>query len=160
MKTIMLLLFVLGGSFSNKFASPHHPVKREIRLLPTRIIDGDTFEGRANDSTFRIRLNGIDAPERGQDFYNVSKQRLGELCKESPLLVTLINKDRYGRWIADVHNSNKIFINYKLVEEGLAWHFKKYSSDTLLAALENKARANRTGLWANNNPMPPWVKRK
>jgi micrococcal nuclease len=160
MKTFLLLLFVVSSGLSNKSASLKHPVKREIRLLPSRIIDGDTFEGRAHDSTYRIRLNGIDAPERGQDFYNVSKQRLGELCKNSPLLVTLFNKDRYGRWIADVHTSNNIFINYKLVEEGLAWHFKKYSADTLLAALENNARAKRAGLWVNNNPVPPWVKRK
>jgi endonuclease YncB( thermonuclease family) len=160
MKTILLLLFVSGSGLNYKFTPHKHPAKREIRLLATRIIDGDTFEGRANDSTFRIRLNGIDAPERGQDFYNVSKQRLGELCKDSPLLVTLFNKDRYGRWIADVHSRNNIFINYKLVEEGLAWHFKKYSSDTLLAALENNARAKRSGLWVNNNPVAPWVKRK
>jgi micrococcal nuclease len=160
MKTILLLLFVLSSGLGNTSASLKIPVKREIRLFPTRIIDGDTFEGRANDSTFRIRLNGIDAPERGQDFYNVSKQRLGELCKDSPLVVKLFNKDRYGRWIADVYTRNKIFINYKLVEEGLAWHFKKYSSDTLLAALENNARVKRTGLWVNNNPVAPWVKRK
>lgn len=160
MKTILLLLFVLSSGLGNTSDSLKIPAKREIRLFPTRIIDGDTFEGRANDSTFRIRLNGIDAPERGQDFYNVSKQRLGELCKDSPLVVKLFNKDRYGRWIADVYSRNKIFINYKLVEEGLAWHFKKYSSDTLLAALENNARAKRTGLWVNNNPVAPWVKRK
>jgi micrococcal nuclease len=160
MKTIVLLLFFSGSGFSPNFSSFNQPVKREIRLFPTRILDGDTFEGRANDSTFRIRLNGIDAPERGQDFYNVSKQRLGELCKDSPLMVRLFNKDRYGRWIADVYTRNNILINYKLVEEGLAWHFKKYSSDTLLAALENKARSKKAGLWVSSSPVPPWVKRK
>ena len=159
MKIIILLLCSFSGISLVLPAPENHPPRREIRLIATRIIDGDTFEGRANDSTFRIRLNGIDAPERGQDFYNVSKQRLGELCNDSPLKVSLYNKDRYGRWIADVTNKSNVHINYRLVEEGLAWHYKKYSADTLLAALEEKARAAKSGIWITKNPIAPWIKR-
>ena len=142
------------GNDVNKYA------RRLICLHTTRIIDGDTFEGRANDSTFRIRLNAIDAPERGQGYYQVSKKRLGDLCEDGPLDVTLISKDRYGRWIADVSNQSNIFINQQLVKEGMAWVYRKYSRDTTLVALENKARVERKGLWNENNPVAPWLKRK
>ncbi len=160
MKILLPIVFftVVGNISLPYFSNP--PVKREIKLIATRIIDGDTFEGRANDSTFRIRLNGIDAPERGQEFYAVSKQRLGELCRDSPLKVLLYNKDRYGRWIADVYNQDNIHVNYKLVEEGLAWHFKKYSGDNVLALLEDSARVRKAGLWISKETVAPWIKRK
>ncbi len=161
MKIRIQVLLLLAASFfcaSANFISS--PVKAVKFLFATRIIDGDTFEARDSLNTYRIRLNGIDAPERGQDFYQLSKKRLGELCKSGPLTVTLFRKDRYGRWIADVVNSRNIDISYCLVGEGLAWHFKKYSKDAVLANLEIKARKAKSGLWQMQNPVAPWVVRK
>jgi endonuclease YncB( thermonuclease family) len=132
----------------------------EIRLTVYRVVDGDSFEGRASGQNYKIRLFGIDAPEKGQDFYRKSKDRLGELCKDGPLLIKLKNKDYFGRWVADAYTSKGIFINQAMVREGFAWHFTKYSKDSTLHRLEKVARASKSGLWEFNNPTPPWEFRK
>lgn len=129
-------------------------------LSATRISDGDSFEGRGKEGTFRIRLYGIDAPEMGQDFSRKSKEGLGELCRSGPLKVVVINKDKYGRLVCNVYNNKGQFINEVMVAEGLAWHFKKYSSDRVLDSLESDARGNKKGLWILENPLPPWEYRK
>ncbi|WP_421946230.1 thermonuclease family protein [Pedobacter sp.] len=55
---------------------------------------------------------------------------------------------------------NKQNVNQEMVKLGMAWHFKKYSSDVTYAALENNARRNRIGLWKEPNPIAPWEWRK
>jgi len=132
----------------------------EIRLTVYKIIDGDSFEGRANGQNFRIRLFGIDAPEKGQDFYQKSKDRLGQLCKEGPIIIKLRNKDYFGRWVADGFTSKGEFINQTMVKEGLAWHFTKYSKDATLKKLERDARDAQIGIWSLRNPTAPWEYRK
>lgn len=132
----------------------------QISLTVYKIIDGDSFEGRANGQNFRIRLFGIDAPEKGQDFYQKSKERLGQLCKEGPINIKLRNKDYFGRWVADGYTFNGEFINQTMVKEGLAWHFTKYSKDATLKKLERDARDAQIGIWSVKNPIPPWEYRK
>jgi len=132
----------------------------EIRLTVYRIIDGDSFEGRANGQNYRIRLFGIDAPEKGQDFYQKSKERLGELCKEGPINIKIRNKDYFGRWVADAYSYKGEFINQTMVKEGLAWHFTKYSKDPTLKKLERDARDAQIGIWSLSNPTAPWAYRK
>jgi micrococcal nuclease len=132
----------------------------EIRLTVYKIIDGDSFEGRANGQNYRIRLFGIDAPEKGQDFYQKSKDRLGQLCKEGPITIKIRNKDYFGRWVADGSTFKGESINQTLVKEGLAWHFTKYSKDPTLKKLEKDARDAQIGIWSVKNSIPPWEYRK
>ena len=134
--------------------------ENEISLTVYRIIDGDSFEGRANGQNYRIRLFGIDAPEKGQDFYQKSKDRLGQLCKEGPILIKIRNKDYFGRWVADAYSSKGEFINQAMVKDGLAWHFTKYSKDDTLKKLEKEARDAQIGIWSIRDPIAPWVYRK
>ena len=47
-------------------------------------------------------------------------------------------------------------LNEELLKAGLAWHFKRYSNDEKLQAMEDQARANKIGLWQESNPIPPW----
>jgi endonuclease YncB( thermonuclease family) len=132
----------------------------EIHLTVNRIIDGDSFEGRANGQNYRIRLFGIDAPEKGQDFYQKSKDRLGKLCKDGPITIKIRSKDYFGRWVADGYTPKGEFINQTLVKEGLAWHFTKYSKDPTLKRLERDARNAQVGIWSLRNPTAPWEYRK
>lgn len=148
----MALTFILPGSCRNSKKAPG----REVTLVVVKISDGDTFVGRGDGVTYKIRLQGIDAPERGQDFSNKSKDLLGELCSYSPVKAKLLSKDRYGRWVADVYNNKGQFINEVMVEEGMAWHFKRYSSDKNLDRLEALAKQEKKGLWSFDNPIPPW----
>lgn len=121
-----------------------------------KIADGDSFEGRSGSETIRIRLYGIDAPERGQDFYRRSKDRLGALCAEGPVKVVPRNRDSFGRLVADVYSASGTHINTAMVAEGLAWHFTKYSNSADLARLEREARAKSVGIWSMKDPVAPW----
>ena len=160
MKLLMIpaILLLLFTSLSCR--NGLEQAQKEIRLQVVKLADGDSFEGRAQGAGYRIRLYGIDAPERGQDFYRRSKDRLGELCAEGPVTVKPRNRDSFGRIVADVYTASGRHINKIMVEEGLAWHFTKYSNSAELAMLEEQARAKRIGIWSMNNPVAPWDYRK
>ena len=130
------------------------------RMRAVRIIDGDTFEGLADGVTYRIRMDAIDAPERGQPFYRRSKDMLGQLCSEGPLRVELLSKDRYGRWVGRVYDRNERHVNAMMISEGMAWHYIKYSSDTTLSRLESEAKAAGRGLWSDPASIAPWTYRQ
>lgn len=123
------------------------------------ISDGDTLEVLRDNETFKVRLEGIDAPEKGQAFSAQSKKLLSELCFGRPVTVIVKEKDRYGRLVGRVIASGAD-TSERMVAEGLAWHFLKYSSDPRLAALEVDARDRRRGLWGGEQPVPPWDYRK
>ena len=121
-----------------------------------KVIDGDTIDVLHGDKiTTRVRLNGIDAPERKQPFSTKAKERLSELIGENPVRMVDWGPDKYGRTIGDVYNGDKL-LNLELVRDGFAWHFKRYSSDPKLASAEIEARAAKRGLWADPKPVEPW----
>jgi len=63
--------------------------------------------------------------------------------------------DKYDRVLAVVY-ANGTNVNLALIQAGLAWHYKKYSSDTNLAAAEKAASGAEIGLWSLPTPIPPW----
>jgi endonuclease YncB( thermonuclease family) len=122
--------------------------------------DGDTITVRTDaGENIKVRLNGIDCPESGQDFGKRAKDFTWNFCYGKTLRVMVVTKDKYDRVVADVF-ANGQSLNRALVSAGLAWHFKKYSNDADLASLEDQARASGVGLWSVPNPMPPWVYRR
>jgi endonuclease YncB( thermonuclease family) len=154
--------FSLTLLFFTLFVSCRPLFKEElpgVRMQAVRIIDGDTFEGLSEGVTYRIRLDAIDAPERGQPFYRRSKEMLGQLCMDAPLRVELLSKDRYGRWIGRVFDRKEQDVNALMISEGMAWHYLKYSSDENLTGLESAARSGRIGLWSDPAPVAPWIYR-
>ena len=70
------------------------------------------------------------------------------------------NYDGRGRMIAEILVNDKINANKEMLKSGLAWHYKRYSSSIEYAQLENSARKNKIGLWADKNPVAPWDFRK
>jgi endonuclease YncB( thermonuclease family) len=106
---------------------------------------------------FKLRLTDIDAPERNQAYGLKSRSALIKLCQGNNILVTaqIIAKDKYLRSLGRLQ-CNHIDASLYLAEQGLAWHYANYSSniDVYNAAL--KARQQRLGLWADDNPIPPW----
>ena len=124
------------------------------------ITDGDTIIVLSeNKEQIKIRLEGIDCPESHQDFGNKAKQAVAELCFKKTVKVISSGKDRYGRMLAFVYVDN-ICINEKLIEMGLAWHYKKYNNNEELSKMEIMARDKKIGLWSNPNPIAPWDFRK
>ncbi len=126
-----------------------------------RVFDGDTIEAEENGKVYRIRLNGIDAPERGQEFFEESKQVLTQLVANPVILIEKKGKDAYGRVIATLYRfSDCLNINYEIVRQGLAWHYARYSTDVYLAKLEMQARDHQIGLWSLFHYVQPWEFRK
>jgi micrococcal nuclease len=123
------------------------------------VSDGDTISTMIAGRAVKIRLEGIDCPEIGQDFGTRAKQFTSALVFGKDVKVKEYNLDRYGRTVARVYVQGRD-VSLELVKAGLAWHYKKYSSDPVLAEAEDQARRAKTGLWSMPSPVPPWDFRK
>lgn len=122
-----------------------------------KIIDGDTYDILLEgNNKIRVRMEGIDAPEKGMPLCNVAKKYLKDICSENNIRLVVTGKDRHGRTLAYSYLDDGRELSHEMIKAGLAWHFKKYSSDTTLALLEIEAKELRIGLWKLNNPMSPW----
>jgi micrococcal nuclease len=119
------------------------------------ITDGDTLKILVDNSQVTVRLDGIDAPEAKQSFGDKSKDALAKHVFGKTVRVRTSEKDKYGRTLGTVFVGQQD-INAKMVQEGWAWHFKKYSKDENLAKLEIEAREAKRGLWADANALAPW----
>jgi len=125
-----------------------------------KIIDGDTFDLLTDEkNTIRVRMNGIDCPERKQDFYKVSKDALAGYIFQKEVRLINTGRDRNKRTIAIVF-CNEENINLAMIRNGYAWHYKKYSADSSFAKAEKQARTAKKGLWQMDNPVAPWEFRK
>jgi endonuclease YncB( thermonuclease family) len=110
------------------------------------VADGDTITVMHQGRGERIRLHGIDAPERGQPFTNRAKQFVSDLCYHKEVKVETKGQDRFQRTIADVTLPDGRILNYEIVKGGLAWWFKRYApNDPTLEGLEFQARQALAG---------------
>ena len=122
--------------------------------------DGDTIEILYQNQALRIRLYGVDAPEKDQDFGQKAKMFTSQLAFSKIVKADIKNKDMYGRSVAEVFLPNGKSLNKELVKNGFAWHYKEYSKDEDLANLEIEAQNKKAGLWSSKNPQAPWEFRK
>lgn len=122
------------------------------------VSDGDTIKVRCGQGEqVTIRLSGIDAPEKKQAFGQSSKEALSAFCFQVQANITPKTKDRYGRTVADVECRGKD-VGAEQVRTGMAWVYDKYSKGyESLYPLQDAAKAARVGLWADPEPIPPWV---
>ena len=123
-----------------------------------RVVDGDTIDVLTDaKETIRIRLHGIDCPERGQPFGNNATQALKASILGNVVKVVSHGQDRYDRTIGEIYHDGTQ-INHSLVAAGLAWHHVKYApDDTALAEAETQARQLKTGLWSGSHKIiAPW----
>jgi endonuclease YncB( thermonuclease family) len=125
------------------------------------VADGDTVTVLdAGKVEHKIRLAGIDAPEKAQAFGNRSKEHLSGLVFGKTVTVDWNKKDVYGRTVGKVLVAGSD-ANLAQVQAGMAWHYKKYQNEqgpsdrANYAQAEDNARAGRVGLWADTNPIPP-----
>ena len=124
------------------------------------IADGDTLTLLdASKGQHKIRLEGIDCPERGQEFGTRARQALAEKVFQKDVRIRWDERDRYDRILGHVYLDDR-WINHEMVQDGWAWHYHKYSDDEELAAAECAARSHKVGLWSAPNPIPPWDYRR
>lgn len=121
------------------------------------VADGDTITIIENldNGRFKIRLYGIDAPEKKQDFGQKAKQHLSSLIFNKEVKIKFTEIDRYGRIVGKVY-LNDIEINIEMLKAGMAWHYSRYDQTSTYITAEKQARKNGIGLWSMKNPIPPW----
>lgn len=126
------------------------------------ISDGDTITVLDSDNQqHKVRLAGIDAPEKKQPFGQRSKQHLSDLVFGKDVVLDCGKVDRYQREVCVVQINGKD-ANLAQVEAGMAWWYRKYAKEQTerqrvdFEAAESAAKAGRVGLWSDPQPVPPW----
>lgn len=141
-------------------ASNHVVFAQKISGIASHIYDGDTFRlKKSNGDLVQIRLANIDAPELEQTHGIASREYLQKMLKGNEVVVDIQDIDKYGRTVGIVF-SNNININDASVANGHAWHYWRYSKNINICKIENMAKRNKIGLWADPNPTPPWEYRE
>jgi endonuclease YncB( thermonuclease family) len=156
----LLLSFLLIFSVCTASAS---------KILQGKVVsvaDGDTITVLdAEKNQHKIRLQGIDAPEKTQAFGAKSKQALYEMVHGKTVQVSFEKSDKYGRILGKVLLDGQD-ICHQQIKAGLAWHYKKYQNQQPLvdreaySASENAAKNEKLGLWSDPRPVAPWDFRK
>ena len=122
--------------------------------------DGDTVTVLAASNTqHKVRLHGIDALETKQGFGNVARKALADLVFGKVVDVEIVDKDRYGREVGKVRVGGH-YVKAEMVRQGLAWRYVQFDKKNDFGGLEDDARKQRRGLWADARPVPPWEWRK
>jgi endonuclease YncB( thermonuclease family) len=156
-KKLLLVLILFLSNFANA---------KTIEGLVVGVADGDTITVLDQQkNTFKIRLQGIDAPEKKQAFGEKSKQSLHDLVHSKQVRIEYDKEDKYGRIVGKVTVEDVDVCLQQLVL-GMAWHYKKYQNEqsvsdrALYSETELKSQSLKLGLWSDNTPMPPWEFRK
>lgn len=149
MKVFILIFVVLTGC---GYTSQDSKITREI--IVTSVHDGDTFTDLQGN---KYRLAGLDCPELGQNYGLPAQAVTSGFILNKQVKISTIATDKYGRSVVNVWVSD-VWLNELLVQSGLAWVYKSYDSDNLYQIMLI-ARRQRTGLWKDNNPEPPFMYR-
>ena len=126
------------------------------------VSDGDTIKVLHNDKQVKIRLYGVDTPEKAQSFGRKAKKFTTKMAANKIVDVEPVDTDRYGRTVALVNVYGKS-LNKELVRNGYAWVYRQYCKKSFCAEwlnIEGVARKAGAGLWIEPNPTPPWKWRK
>ncbi|MGL6202840.1 MAG: thermonuclease family protein [Giesbergeria sp.] len=131
-----------------------------LLCLVVAISDGDSFTARCGSpgayETVRVRVAAIDAPEHSQPYGQRARQHLAQLCWRQQARITPVDRDHYGRTVARVQCQGQDAASTQ-VRAGMAWVYApRAQAYPHLARLERQARAQRLGLWADAQPVPPW----
>ena len=120
-----------------------------------KVSDGDTITVLDSSKTqHKIRLQGIDAPEKSQAYGDAAQRYLAGLVAGQEVRVAWNKRDKYNRILGTVY-IKRAEVNLAMLRAGYAWHYKKFDSTPAYAQAESEARAARRGLWAGLDPIPP-----
>lgn len=130
------------------------------------VTDGDTITVLdARQVQHKVRLSGIDAPERRQAFGQRARETLSKMVFSRLVEVEFEKTDRYDRILGKIWVNGRD-VNLAMVQAGMAWHYKQYARDQsredrrLYDLAEQQARDSGLGLWADRDPTPPWAWRR
>lgn len=128
-----------------------------------KVLDGDTLQVKKGKKIIKIRLYGVDCPEKKQRYGAEATACAAKLFLNKKVRVEAVHTDQYGRTVALVSAGRKM-LNRELVRAGYAWVYPAYCKKqplcTELNKLEAKAKKKKNGLWQQKKPVPPWVWRR
>ncbi|WP_251122153.1 thermonuclease family protein [Escherichia coli] len=169
---LIALLYIVADSLQKSEEVRKTATTADVSQSPeligkvVRVLDGDTFELLVDQQTVRIRVTGIDAPEKDQPFGQRSRQSLAGMVDGNPVAVRVKGKDRYGRTLGAVYAKIcapsapclAVYVNAEQVKTGMAWAYRFHGQavDPAMLKLETQARSERVGLWSAPNAVEPW----
>ncbi|MEW6443206.1 MAG: thermonuclease family protein [bacterium] len=122
------------------------------------VSDGDTITVMNQKAPIKVRLYGIDCPEKGQAFGTKAKQLTSDLCFGKTVDVEPVEIDQYGRTVGIVRLEDGKILNAEILRAGFAWVYDRYCKRPMCLEwrrLEDEARAEGRGLWRDKNPVSP-----
>ncbi len=114
----------------------------------------------------KVRIAGIDAPERRQPYSDAAKQNLAQLTFTRLVEARCYKRDRYGRDVCRVFIGAGQDAGLEQIRAGMAWWFREYANEQTpqereaYQAAEEAAKAEARGLWWEGKPVPPWEWRR
>lgn len=175
---LIALLYIVADSLQKSEEIPviskAAPTANVLKIVPGskligkvgHVVDGDTFELLVDERPIpiRIRVAGIDAPEKDQPLGQQSRQSLAGLVNGHPVAVFVKGIDRYGRTLGTVYAKIcapaclSVYVNAEQVKAGMAWAYRLHGKavDPTMVELETKARSERVGLWSTPAAIEPW----
>ncbi len=152
--TPILILALFVGAI---LALDHAAIQPAVVL---KVVDGDTLHLAIDGKRTKVRLHGIDTPERDQPHGSKATAALLNLVYNRDISVKKRDTDRYGRLVAIIYADGEN-VNTALVRDGHAWWYRRYAQLSVpLAWAEFEARNNDRGLWQAEDPTPPWEWRR
>lgn len=124
------------------------------------ITDGDTLVvGDSDGSAFNVRVWGIDAPEAEQPYGPAATKAARQLIGGETVRLHVEDTGPYGRLITRVRTDD-VDLGQSLTYSGYVWYSRKYGTSETLKDCEREARTEGAGLWAQDDPVPPWKHRE
>jgi len=152
-KTHIIFYLIILLLFSSNVSA-----QSPIQGIVVGLAYGDTITIFQNNKQYKIRLYGIDTPEKKQDFGQKAKQFTSNMVFNKIAKVIPMGTDRYQRTVGIVYVNGKC-LNEELLKTGYAWVYQKYCKKSFCEEwlkLEQNARKNKLGLWVYDNPIAPW----
>jgi micrococcal nuclease len=153
-----LFFIVTGFALTSLLIFPYSLFSESIsgKYMCAKVLDGDTIFIMKNEKEIKIKLDGVDCPEMGQDFGKAAKQFTSDLVLGKIVEVSIKGLDKFRTIVAYVLVENSD-VSLELIKAGLAWNYKRFSSDDPIYTLAEKdARNSKIGLWSMANPIAPW----
>ena len=127
------------------------------------VYDGDTLtiEPVYGGKRIKVRLHGIDSPERKQPYGEIARSFIHKNFLYKTFIIKEIDIDRYKRVVAILYLKNGISLQEILLQYGMAWVWPRYCNNCEeWEDVQNKSKQDNIGLWGTHNPIPPWEWRK
>ncbi len=156
-------LFFLVAVIGVVVPEPVAARRQRLRAFEAQVVavsDGDTLVVQYGGRNLRVRLAEVDSPELKQPYGREARVFTARMVLDKVVRIEPRTIDDYDRVVARVLTQDGKDLSEELLRHGLAWWYRRYSGDKRLEALETEAKNQKRGLWADPDPVPPWLYRR